>query len=95
MVELLAAGLTGAVYAGHASSFLDAKGPPPGTGQLILAFDPAALGGDGAHFSALAQAIEAQPGARLPGARRLETRRKAQAEGVTVADGLLREIEAL
>lgn len=95
MVELLAAGLTGAVYAGDASSFLDAKGPPPGTGQLILAFDPAALGGDGAHFAALAEAIEAQSGARLPGSRRLETRRKAQAEGVAVGDGLLKEIEAL
>ena len=32
MVELLAAGLTGATYAAEASSFLDAKGPPPGTG---------------------------------------------------------------
>ncbi|CAA9344353.1 MAG: Ureidoglycolate dehydrogenase, partial [uncultured Microvirga sp.] len=30
MVELLAAGLTGAVYAADASSFLDAEGPPPG-----------------------------------------------------------------
>ena len=47
MVELLAAGLTGATYAAEASSFLDAKGPPPGTGQLIVAFDPAALGGAG------------------------------------------------
>jgi len=95
MVEVLAAGLTGAVYAADASSFLDAEGPPPGTGQLILAFDPAALGGGVAHFAALAEAIEAQQGARLPGARRLDARRKARSEGVTVADGLLKEIEAL
>src|SRR5215212_4437424 len=33
MVELLAAGLTGASYAADASSFLDDKGGPPGTGQ--------------------------------------------------------------
>ena len=45
MVELLAAGLTGSHFAAEASSFLDAKGPPPGTGQLIIAFDPQALGG--------------------------------------------------
>lgn len=95
MVELLAAGLTGAVYAADASSFLDAEGPPPGTGQLILAFDPAALGGDGAHFAALAQAVEAQAGARLPGSRRLDARRKAQSQGVAVAEGLMKEIEAL
>jgi (2R)-3-sulfolactate dehydrogenase (NADP+) len=95
MVELLAAGLTGAVYAAEASSFLDAAGPPPGTGQLILAFDPTALGGDGAHFAALAEAIETQPGARLPGSRRLEARRKAQSQGVAVAEGLMKEIQAL
>lgn len=95
MVELLAAGLTGAVFAADASSFLDAKGPPPATGQLILAFDPAALGGDGAHFATLAEAIEAQAGARLPGSRRLDARRKARAEGVVVGQDLLKEIEAL
>jgi (2R)-3-sulfolactate dehydrogenase (NADP+) len=97
MVELLAAGLTGAAYAADASSFLDAEGPPPGTGQLILAFDPASLGGGNAlpHFAALAQAIEDQPGARLPGSRRLAMRRTAEAEGVTIADALLKEIEAV
>ena len=46
MVELLAAGLTGANFAAEASSYLDAEGAPPGTGQLIIAFDPAAFGGD-------------------------------------------------
>ena len=43
MVELLAAGLTGANYAAEATSFLDAEGPPPGTGQLIIAIDPAEI----------------------------------------------------
>lgn len=95
MVELLAAGLTGAVYAADASSFLDAKGGPPGTGQLILALDPAALGGGEAHFAVLAEAIEGQAGARLPGSRRLAARPKAQDEGLSVAEGLLKEIEAL
>lgn len=97
MVELLAAGLTGANFAAEASSFLDAKGPPPGTGQLIIAFDPAAFGGDGIadHFTALAAAIEAQPGARLPGARRLELRAKARRDGLAVGDALLAEIAAV
>jgi len=97
MVELLAAGLTGANFAAEASSFLDAKGPPPGTGQLIIAFDPAAFGGDGiiGHFTALAAAIEAQPGARLPGARRFEFRAKAKRVGLAVGDALLAEIAAV
>jgi (2R)-3-sulfolactate dehydrogenase (NADP+) len=92
MVELLAAGLTGANFAAEASSFLDAKGPPPGTGQLLIAFDASAFGGTLDHFAALAASIEAQPGARLPGARRLAARAKAAREGITVTDALLAEI---
>jgi (2R)-3-sulfolactate dehydrogenase (NADP+) len=95
MVELLAAGLTGANFAADASSFLDDKGPPPGTGQLIVAFDPAAFGGSGAHVARLIGAIETQPGARLPGSRRLAARRKAASEGLQLSDGLLKDIEAL
>jgi (2R)-3-sulfolactate dehydrogenase (NADP+) len=96
MVELLAAGLTGANYAADASSFLDAKGGPPGTGQLLIAIDPTAFGGAGAlaHFGALAKSIEDQPGARLPGARRLAAREKAACEGLTIADTLLADINA-
>lgn len=96
MVELLAAGLTGANFADEASSFLDAEGPPPGTGQLIIAIDPAAFGTGAEHrFAALAAAIEAQPGTRLPGSRRLALREKAAKHGVTVADALIAEIAAL
>jgi (2R)-3-sulfolactate dehydrogenase (NADP+) len=96
MVELLAAGLTGGIYAADASSFLDDKGPPPGTGQLILALDPVALGGPDAlaRFGALAAAVEAQPGTRLPGVRRRALRAKAEADGLVVADALLKEIGA-
>jgi (2R)-3-sulfolactate dehydrogenase (NADP+) len=97
MVELLAAGLTNANYAADASSFLDAKGSPPGTGQLLIAFDPSAFGGEGtlAHFAALAASIESQSGARLPGARRLALREKAKRDGITVGDALLAEIKTL
>lgn len=95
MVELLAAGLTGANFAAQASSFLDAKGDPPGTGQLIIAFDPGAFGGSLDHFAALAAMIEAQDGARLPGQRRLALRRRAHDSGIEIAAPLLAEIEAL
>jgi (2R)-3-sulfolactate dehydrogenase (NADP+) len=96
MVELLAAGLTGSNYAAEASSYLDADGPPPGTGQLIVAFDAGALAPNAVErFGVLADSIEAQPGARLPGSRRLKLREKAKAEGLSVGDTLLKEIEAL
>jgi len=97
MVELLAAGLTGANFAADASSFLDAEGSPPGTGQLLIAFDPTAFGGTGTaeHFSALAAAIEAQAGARLPGTRRLKAREMARRDGVTISAALMAEIEKL
>jgi len=90
MVELLAAGLSGANFAADASSFLDAEGPPPGTGQLLIALDPSAFGsGRLEHFAALAAQITNQPGARLPGARQ-----KAERDGVTISEALMAEIAA-
>jgi len=95
MVELLAAGIPGANYAAEASSFLDAQGPPPGTGQLIIAFDATAFGSAAERFARLAAAVTAQPGARLPGSRRIAAREKARRDGITVSDALLSEISAL
>ncbi len=96
MVELLAAGLVGARFAGEASSFLDASGDPPGTGQLILALDASALSPDAPErFAMLAQSIEDQDGARLPGSRRLALRRRAAETGLDVPDALLSEIRCL
>ena len=96
MVELLAAGLTGSNYAAEASSFLDHQGDPPGTGQLLIALDPDAFGPSGlARFAALAQAIEQQDGAWLPGARRLTLREAARRDGLRVAAKQIAEIEAL
>ena len=96
MVELLAAGLVGARYAAEASSFLDTEGGPPGTGQLLIAIDAGAMSpGAPARFGELAAAIEAQDGARLPGARRLALRARAAREGLAVPDSLVAEIQAL
>ena len=97
MVELLAAGMTGSHFAAEASSFLDDKGGPPGTGQLIIAFDPQIIGGPAvlARFGTLAASIEAQPGARLPGAQRHALRAKAKSEGIEVSETLLEEFAAI
>ncbi len=89
MVEALAAGLGGARYAFEASSFLDAQGAPPATGQMLLAIDPAATGGSAAHLDALFAAIAAEPGARLPGQRRRARRRRVEAEGIEIPETLI------
>src|SRR5262249_34893705 len=97
MVEMLAAGLTGARFAFEATSFFSAEGAPPETGQLIIALAPEVLGGaDALHqLARLAEAVENEPGARLPGARRLAQRRATAEHGVEVPQALMEEIEAL
>jgi (2R)-3-sulfolactate dehydrogenase (NADP+) len=96
MVEILAAALSGANFAAEASSFFDDQGPPPGVGQCLIAIDPGPFS-DG-HFldriEVLLGAIEDEPGARLPGARRLALRQKA-AEGIAVPQPLLDRIREL
>jgi (2R)-3-sulfolactate dehydrogenase (NADP+) len=88
MVEVFSAALVGTHFAFEASSFLDDKGDPPQTGQLIIAIDPAGFGHSsfGERMQKLAQAIDSQEGTRLPGARRLTLREIAQREGLSVPD---------
>ncbi len=97
MVEILAAALTGANFGFEASSFFDAEGPAPGVGQTLLAIDPERLSGGsfGDRLETLLGAVLAQPGTRLPGARRLELRAKARADGVAVPEPLVDELRGL
>ena len=97
MVELLAAGLAGANFAYQATSFFDADGAPPGTGQFILAIDPARIGGAAAsqRFAELAARVAGDADARLPGRRRQALRAEAQEEGIVADAALIAEIEAI
>ena len=98
MVEVLAVALTGANFAAEASSFLDDKGAPPGTGQLIIAIDPGAFAPKGPFIDRLggiAKSIAEEPGARLPGARRPALREAARRDGVAVDAKLLADVRAL
>ncbi len=97
MVEVLAAALVGSHLSMDASSFLDATGPPSETGQSIIVIDPSSLGHGqfGQSMTRLAAAIESQPGARLPGQRRLAARAAAAAEGIEVANALLDQFGAV
>lgn len=80
MVEMLTAGLAGAQYAYQASSLFDDQGPPPDLAHFLLVLDPARFApGFAERAEAMFAAIEAQDGARLPGARRMAGRRACAA----------------
>lgn len=95
MVELLCAGLTGANYAFEQSSFFDAEGPPPATGQLLIAIDPLAFGGPRSisRFGEMAAMVAGTEGARLPGARRRAIRDRLRRDGIPADPALVEEIE--
>lgn len=83
MIEVLAAGLTGSAFGDEATSFFEAEGAPPNTGQVMLAIDPGVVVYDMLdRLSAFAGRIE-QDGGRLPGSTRL-IRRDAAVTGLTV-----------
>ncbi len=83
LVEILAAALTGASFGFEATSFFTAEGEAPRIGQSFFVIDPEAAGGPGftARLARLLDFIQAQPGTRLPGDRRLNLSRKAEAAG--------------
>lgn len=96
MVEMLSAGLTGANFAFEATSYFDAEGAPPGTGQSIIGIDPGAFGlGAGERFALLARLIEETEGARLPGRRRQALRQSLSEDRIPVDRTLLRQIESI
>ncbi len=68
MAEILAAGLTGSVLSVEATPLKTPEGPHHDLGQFYMLIDPAAYGVDlAARMAVLAEAVESQPGARLPG----------------------------
>lgn len=89
-VELMAACLTGATPGVIASPFSGTQGGPPRTGQFFIAIDPAPTSG-GSFADRLAMVLNAfvaEPGARLPGARRRAARARADSQGIAVAEDL-------
>lgn len=96
MVELLCAGLTGANYGYEQTSFFDAAGDPPGTGQAIIAIDPGVFGSHAlARFAEMADQIAGSEGARVPGHRRIALREKLKRDGIPVDGDLIDEINAI
>ena len=84
MVEILAATLTAANPSTRVSSFFTADGPPPGTGQFLMALKPHDMDGFGQRLEALLGHIAGLDGARLPGTRRAAAISKARSSGIVV-----------
>lgn len=96
MVELIAGPLIGELTSRQVAGLgITDPGPPPG-GELFIAIDPAAFGTDArrAGEGFFADAL-AQPGLRLPSARRHDARVRSRTRGVEVPQDLLDEIRGL
>jgi (2R)-3-sulfolactate dehydrogenase (NADP+) len=92
MVELLVTALIGAQYGFEASSFFVDEGNRPRIGQAFVVIDPGALTGNASYVDrveVLVAEMLKDDGVRLPGARREALRRKAEAEGIEVAEAVL------
>ena len=94
MVEVLAAGLTGAHFSHQASSLGDDLGGPPRLGQTLIAIQPGDIG-FAARIEGLLTDMRAEPDVRIPGDRRHANRHRIEAEGVELDDTLLRQLRAL
>ena len=97
MVEILAAALSGSRFGYEASSFFTGEGEPPNIGQFLVAIDPAPLSrrAFADRLEDLLGTIQDQPGARLPGMRRIELREAAARNGVDLPQDLYDELQAL
>lgn len=97
MVELLCVALTGAAFSFENDSYFE-PGGKPSIGHAILAIDPDALAGAGSYYArieVLIEAMLADEGVRLPGARRQLAAAKARADGVEISEALHKELIAL
>src|SRR5689334_9189546 len=98
VVELLVTALTGAAMGFEASSFFVDEGNRPRIGQAFLVIDPDALAGRNVYLErveTLIAAMLADEGVRLPGVRRAELARAAQASGLAIAQPLADHLRAL
>lgn len=93
MVELMAAGLSGANWSIDAPAFHHGNACP-GVGQLVIALDPARFAGDGfePRLRTYLTRLQTDFDVHLPGQRKYEAREKAAQQGLLLEN---RVVEAL
>ncbi len=96
MVEILTGCLNGANCGYEAAPFMADDHLPPDLGQTFMAIDPEKCSGSFlAKVGSLAGVISSQDGARIPGERRFQQRRRNLREGIFIPDDLFRELQQL
>jgi (2R)-3-sulfolactate dehydrogenase (NADP+) len=98
VVELLVTAVIGARFGFEASSFFVDDGNRPHLGQMFVVLDPGTLAGNAAYLDrveVLVAEMLRDDGVRLPGARREEARRRAESDGLDVADAVVAALKAL
>jgi (2R)-3-sulfolactate dehydrogenase (NADP+) len=97
IVEILTAAIAGSSLAFEASSLFTGDGPPPSLSQTMIAIDVrrASAGHFSSRLETLLNEIEIEPGARLPGTKRLDNRALAEHKGITISASLHEEIKKL
>jgi len=95
MVEILAAGLTGANWSNAVIPMATNDGPPLGLGQLFLALAPARLGVSSFtdRLETMLKEMLTEEGVRVPGDRRHAARARAERDGVTVPSVLIERLK--
>ncbi|WP_395017055.1 Ldh family oxidoreductase [Dongia sp.] len=86
IVEVMCAALAGARRGPEMGSFMANDGKPIGCGQFFIAMNPETFSGGqfARQIAALARTITAQPGARLPNAKRAENQKRLAKQGLSI-----------
>ncbi|MGL6208924.1 MAG: Ldh family oxidoreductase [Paracoccaceae bacterium] len=97
IVEVMCAAVAGALRGPEMGSFVDNDGRMIGCGQVFIAIEPQMFSGGlfAGQIAALCDSITAQPGARLPNARRVQARIDSGRDGVKIEAALLARLRAL
>jgi (2R)-3-sulfolactate dehydrogenase (NADP+) len=98
VVELLVTALIGANFGFEASSFFVDEGNRPRLGQTFIVIDPGALAGREGFLDrveVLVREMLVDDGVRLPGVRREALLRSAEADGLEVADAMLKGLQTV
>jgi len=97
IVEVMCAAVAGALRGPEMGSFVENDGRMIGCGQVFVALEPQMFSGGlfASQISALCDSITAQPGARLPNARRVQARLDSLRDGVAIDTGLLARLQEL
>ena len=99
LVDVLAGVLSGPNCSFQAPVFKNNTGGEPKVGQLFIAISPSRFGADGndvfaARLETMLSALASEPGVRLPGVRRHQTRHEVEQNGVDVPQDLIDRLEA-